>query len=148
MENLKNSTEDNYLKISKQENTQVKIPNQIYQPIHSNEISLSNIDSSYNSSNKPAFHYFIPWKRAEADPSLVKRGTEIHANPLPPTITHEELYGIFKSYGEIIDLRIIPRKDKGNCFAFIRFMEQSSVDRALGDTCFIQVIKITEYKII
>ncbi len=103
-------------------------------------LTSSYTENALNINHKSTYHYFIPWKRAESDPSLVKRGTEIHVNPLPPSITHEELYGIFKSYGEIIDLRIIPRKEKGNCFAFIRFMEPSSVERALGDTCFIQVI--------
>lgn len=140
MDRSKNLSENKNSNFPKKESYQVKIPPQFQNNTNAhNEISLSNIESSINSSSKPSFHYFIPWKRAEADPSLVRRGTEIHVNPLPPTITHEELYGIFKSYGEIIDLRVIPRKDKGNCFAFIRFMEQSSVDRVLKDTCFIQV---------
>ena len=40
---------------------------------------------------------------------------------------------LFKIYGEIIDLRIIPRKEKGNSFAFIRYLEFESVDKVLKE---------------
>jgi hypothetical protein len=92
--------------------------------------SKSILDDENSSSsffnNKPK--YFIPWKRAELNPSIVKKGTEVHINPLPLDCSHEELYNLLNKYGEIIDLRIIPRKDKGNCFAFVRFADKNSVD--------------------
>jgi RNA recognition motif-containing protein len=105
--------------------------------LNTTNIQSQNIPFPQNT-NTSSFHFFIPWKRAQNDPSLVKRGTEIHINPLPIEIKHEELYNIFKLYGEIIDLRIIPRKDKGNCFAFIRYMEISSVDKVMLESIVIQ----------
>jgi hypothetical protein len=92
-------------------------------------INLINDDEIKIPKNK----HFIPWKRADLDPSLVKKGTEIHINPLPPDATHQELYNIFKDYGEVIDIRLIPRKEKNNCFAFIRFMEPESVGKVMAD---------------
>ena len=73
----------------------------------------------------------MPWKRAEIDPSIAIKGTEIHLNPLPPNVNHEDLYNNFKRFGEIIHIRIIPRKEKGNSFAFIRFNERQAAERAL-----------------
>lgn len=83
--------------------------------------------------SKNKFYYFVPWKRAETDPSLVKKGTEVHINPLPSDATHEDLYSVFKKFGDIIDIRILPKKEKGNCFAFVRFLEKESVDKILRE---------------
>jgi hypothetical protein len=76
---------------------------------------------------------YVPWKRAEIDPRIVTKGTEIHLNPIPHNINHEEIYKLFKLYGEIIHIRIIPRKDKGNSFCFIRFLDKQSAEKALND---------------
>jgi len=76
---------------------------------------------------------FIPWKRAEIDPTIVTRGTEIHLNPIANNIFHEDLFNFFKRYGEVIHIRIITRKEKGNSFAFVRFLDRQSADKALNE---------------
>ena len=82
-------------------------------------------------SKKEKSGFNIPWKRAEINPSIVIKGTEIHLNPIQPNITQEDLYTNFKRFGDIIHIRIIPRKEKGNSFAFIRFGEVQAAERAL-----------------
>ena len=91
---------------------------------------------------KNKFHYFVPWKRAEANPSLVKRGTEVHLKPLPAEVSHEDLYSFFKTYGEIIDLKIIPRKEKGNNFGFIRFLEFESAEKLIKEKCVLYKVSL------
>ena len=105
-----------------------------------NNIKKTDYDQYKFSKTKSTYSYFIPWKRAQNDPSIVNKGTEIHINPLPYDIKYEDIYEIFKCYGEIIDIRIIPRKDKGNCFAFLRYLHKSSTDKALSEICTIEVI--------
>ena len=105
-------------------------------PIKNEENLFQSLDQTYTKVSKSLVDkpkYFIPWKRAELNRSLVKRGTEVHINPLPFDITHEEMYNVLKIYGEIIDIRIIPRKEKSTCFAFVRFLDKEASDSLLKE---------------
>ena len=70
--------------------------------------------------------YNFPWKRAEKDPSLIQKGTEIKITPLPENTTESFIYFLLKDYGNIINIEL-----KNHC-AYIRFENLSEVNHILS----------------
>jgi len=68
----------------------------------------------------------FPWKRAEKDPSLIQKGTEIKITPLPENTTESFIYFLLKDYGNIINIEL-----KNHC-AYIRFQNLSEVNHILS----------------
>lgn len=64
-------------------------------------------------------NYFeLPWNRAENNPNIIIKGTEIKVLPIPKLSTQSSLYSFFKNFGDIIGIEI-PEKNKS--IAYIRF---------------------------
>lgn len=64
-------------------------------------------------------NYFeLPWNRAENNPNIIIKGTEIKVSPIPKISNQSSLYSIFKNFGDIIGIEI-PEKNKS--IAYIRF---------------------------
>ena len=68
----------------------------------------------------------FPWKRAEKDPSLIQRGTEIKLTPLPEESTESFIYNLLKDYGNIINIEL---KKK---YAYIRFQNLSEANKIIS----------------
>jgi RNA recognition motif-containing protein len=68
----------------------------------------------------------FPWKRAEKNPSLIQKGTEIKLSPLPEKSTESYIYFLLKDYGNIINI------DLKNNYAYIRFQNLSETNHILS----------------
>lgn len=83
--------------------------------------------------------FVLPWKQAEFNPSLIKKGTEIHLSPIPNDSTPSFIYEALKENGSIIDIRILTTNSKS--FAFVRFDDHKAVDRLINQRSIILKVR-------
>ena len=125
MESNLSSTENqnNNNNINKNEKSPSSSPEIIEEKIDNESPNQKQKSPSQNTSQKP-------WEKYPKQTTYPK-GTELFIGNLNIDITEETLYDNFKSFGEIIDVRIHKNPTTKKCYGFIRYTTRESTNKAL-----------------
>lgn len=59
-----------------------------------------------------------------------KKRCNLYVKNLPPTYTKDDIFDLFKSYGDIENIKHDDGSTNGNCFAFVCFKEPTDAAKA------------------